>query len=138
MLHGSRDLKKPTGIYVKLPSGQWIRIKGKISRVIIIKSKGKKSISFSLIGESIDKPPEPTSSNPEKLYISSFRVTKYILRLLDETNPKKYLIIIKPITKETYQLIMQGNSEEIEKAKRIAEEMKLVKPAPKIKKTTSS
>ncbi len=131
-------MRKPTGIYVKLPSGQWIKIKGKISRVVILKSKGKKSISFSLIGESIDKPPEPTGSNSEKLYISSLRVTKYILRLLDETNPKKYLVIIKPVTKETYQLIMEGNSEEIEKAKQIAEEMKLIKPEPKIRKTTSS
>ncbi|ABN69658.1 hypothetical protein Smar_0551 [Staphylothermus marinus F1] len=119
------------GIYVKLPTGIWVRIKGKISRTVVSRTKGKRSISYTLLGESIDNPPEINSDPQAKYYISATRVTKYILRLLDETNSSKYIMIIKPVTKETYEVLIHGNSVEARKAHKIAEEMNILKQPPK-------
>ncbi|ADI31382.1 hypothetical protein [Staphylothermus hellenicus] len=119
------------GIYVKLPTGIWVRIKGKISRTIVSRNKSKRSISYTLLGESIDKPPKTNNDPQAKYYISATRVTKYILRLLDETRTSKYIMIIKPITKEKYEVLIYGNSAEARKAHKIAEEMNILKQPPK-------
>lgn len=119
------------GIYVKLPIETWVWIKGKISRVVISRIKGKRTISYTLLGETIDKPPQIGSEPVRKYFISSTRVTKYILRLLDETSPSKYTMIIQPITKETYEVTIYGSSEEAYKAHKIAEEMNILKQPPK-------
>jgi hypothetical protein len=119
------------GIYVKLPSGIWIRIKGKIGRIISSKTRGKQGISYTLLGESLDDEPIISDEPVMKYYISSTRVTKYIVKLLDETKTRKYILLIKPVTKETYEVIIYGDREEAVKTYTLAEELKILKKPPK-------
>ncbi len=113
-------------IYVKLLSG-WIKIKGKLRSPT---KKSSKAI-FSLIGESIDEPTDNEDEAIGTIYVSAYKITKYILKLLDEDIDGK--IIVKPLTKETYEVTLYNSSNNtLNKLKRIAEEMKALKQPKKV------
>ncbi len=116
-------------IYVKLPSGTWMKITGKLKRVINVsrsKKTGKKqAVSYTLIGESLDSKPHMIGRPISTFFISSGSVTKYILRLLDEEFNAK--ILIEPISLEVYRVRVYGGKKDAEKVYSIAEEMKIVR-----------
>lgn len=124
------NLPKPR-IYIKLPTGIWVEIKGKLKRVIASKTKSgktRRTISYSLIGESLDDEPKIRGTPTNTFYISSTRVTKYILKILDEEMLSTVIIVIKPITKEIYEVnVYNATNKIIDKIKGIAEEMKIVR-----------
>ncbi len=124
-------------IYVKLPSGTWMKITGKLKRVINIsrskKTGRKQSISYTLIGESLDSKPRVNGRPTASFYVSSGSVTKYILRLLDEELDAK--ILIEPVNLEIYRVRVYGNKSDAGRIYSIAEEMKIVRHP---RKTTST
>ncbi len=124
-------MSKPR-IYVRLPTGIWVEIKGKLKRVVATKTRH--AVSYSLIGESLDDEPKIKGTPIEKFYISSTRVTKYILKILDEEIPSNVVLVIKPLAKEVYEVdIYNASRRVIDKIKGIAEEMKIIRQPPKKK-----
>lgn len=124
-------------IYVKLPTGIWVEIKGKLKRVVATRTKSgktRRAVSYSLIGESLDNEPKIKGSPAGTFYISSTRVTKYILKILDEEVSNTVVIVVKPLTKEVYEInVYNASRKVIDKIKGIAEEMKIVRQPPKKK-----
>ncbi len=118
------------GIYIKLPSG-WIRVKTRIGYEIgdVVKRMRYRRVPIlGLIGEGVEE--EPIGDKiVGRLYISAYRITKYITRVLDER--VSGLVIIKPITKETYELTLYDSTKNyLKKLEKIAEELNALKKKP--------
>lgn len=87
-------------IFVKLPSGKWIKIKGVMTQVLV--SKGRRSVRYVLTGESSDQPPE-LKSKYRSITIPSTRVNK-VLQILasDYARENSGDIVIEPSSREEY------------------------------------
>ncbi len=117
-------------LYVKLPSGTWMKITGKLKRVVRVASRSKKggrrqSISYTLIGESLDSKPAVQGRARNVFYITSGSVTKYILRLLDEEFDAK--VFIEPHGIEVYKVRVYGGKDAAALLMKIAHEMNIVR-----------
>lgn len=120
------------GIYVKLPSGTWVKIQGKLERLVRVSRKGKgkpkTTVAYTLIGKSLDNPPQRPSGVHEKIYVSSIRITKLLIKLLDEIKIDKEIIFVWPRTKETYVIeIYYPRRVIVDKIRKLAEELKILK-----------
>ncbi|WFO75401.1 hypothetical protein J4526_00385 [Desulfurococcaceae archaeon MEX13E-LK6-19] len=121
-------MSKP-GIYVKLAAG-WIRVKEKIARPRTSKkssrSTTKVSLTYSMVGESIDGEPSGKKFVGEFL-VSAFKISKYIMKIIDIVD-NKAVVIVEPISRETYRVRVYDTSEELlEELKRIALETKALR-----------
>ncbi len=128
---GDKDSVTP-GIYVKLPSGTWVKIQGKLERLVRTSRKGrgkpKTSVAYTLIGKSLDNPPKKPSGVPERIYVSSSRITKLIIKLLDEIKIDKEIILVWPRTKETYVIeIYYPRRAIVDRIRKLAEELKILR-----------
>ncbi len=126
-------------IIIKLPSGTWLRITGKLKRVVKVSGKSKKrrqAVSYTLIGESLDRPPRMSSEPVDVFYVSSGSITKYILRILDEDI--KGTIIIEPLNPSVYTVKIYKDKITASRIKKIAEEMKIVRHPRKTKTSKAS
>lgn len=87
-------------IFVKLPSGKWIKIKGVMTQVLV--SKGRRSVRYVLTGESLNQPPE-LKSRYRSVSIPSTRVNK-VLQILanDYVKEGKGDIVVEPLGREEY------------------------------------
>lgn len=118
-------MAKGSEIYVKLPTGVWVRIKGKIERIVKVRGKkDKQSISYTLIGESLEDKPSVDRRASKVFYISSGNVTKYLMKILDYNIDKP--VIIEPYTLEIYRVKVYDRDIAI-KIMKIAEEMKIMR-----------
>ncbi len=120
------------GIYVKLPSGTWVKIEGKLERLVRAsrkkQGKVKTVVAYTLIGSSIDNPPEKPGGEPEKIYVSSSRITKLIIKMLDEIKIDKEVIIVRPRSKETYIIeIYNPRKTTVDKIRRLATDLKILR-----------
>lgn len=114
------------GIYVKLATG-WIRIKEKIARPRATRKGGKALAKatpvYSMVGESLDDTPKGGRLVGE-FYVSAFKVSKYIMRIIDVVD-EKAVVVIEPTTRETYRVrVYDSNGDLLEELKRIAVEVK--------------
>ncbi len=110
-------------LYVKLPSGLWIRVKARVRKP---ENVGPGVRVFGLIGESLDGEPSVNGDPAGSFYVSAFRVTKYIIAVLDEGIEGD--IVVKPVTRETYKVEIYGAPRRyVERLKEIAEELKALK-----------
>jgi len=108
-------------LYLKLRSGTWLLIKG---RGAVAPISGARV--FGLIGESIDGEPMVGDEKNSTIYVSAFRITRYLLKILEEGI--KGTLLALPVTKETYKLEIYGAPKNyVNKLIRIAEEMKALK-----------
>ncbi len=128
---GNKDSVTP-GIYVKLPSGTWVKIQGKLERLVRASRKGKgkmkTSVAYTLIGKSLDNPPQRPSGVHERIYVSSSRITKLLIKLLDEIKIDKEIIFVWPRTKETYVIeIYHPRRVIVDRIRRLAEELKILR-----------
>ena len=115
---GTRENGK---LYLRLGSGTWLLIKG---RGAIAPVSGARV--FGLIGESIDGEPMVGDEKISTIYISAFRITRYLLKVLEEGI--KGTLLVLPVTKETYKLEIYGAPKNyVNKLIKIAEEMKALK-----------
>ncbi len=120
------------GIYVKLPSGTWVKIEGKLERLVRVTRKGKgkpkTTVAYTLIGKSLDNPPQRPSGVHEKIYVSSSRITKLLIKLLDEIKIDREVIFVWPRTKETYVIeIYYPRRVTVDEIRKLAEELKILK-----------
>lgn len=126
-------------IILKLPSGTWLQITGKLKRVVKVSGKSRKrrqAVSYTLIGESLDRPPRINSEPVVVFYVSSGSITKYILRILDENI--KGTIVIEPLNPSVYTVRIYKDKSTALRIKEIAEEMKIVRHPRKTKASKAS
>ncbi len=117
--------KKPE-IYVKLPSGTWVRIIGKIERIIRVRGRKRERqvISHTLVGESIENKPDIPGKTATTFYISSSSVTKYLMKILEYNIDKP--VVFEPFTPEVYRVKIYDKNVAIKLVK-LAEEMKIIR-----------
>lgn len=118
-------MSKP-GIYIRLPTG-WIRIKEKVARPRTSKRGGSRTaLTYSMVGESIDGKPYGKECKDEFI-ISAFKVSKYIMRIVDIVDDKA-IVVIEPFSRESYNVKVCNATENIlDELKRIALELKALK-----------
>ncbi len=119
------------GVYVKLSSG-WIRVKESVRRPVSTSSrKSKTSLKgflFGLIGEGVDGEPKG-SREIGRLYISAYKVTKYIMRVV--AGKVDGVVVLKPVTRETYELVLYDSTKKyLKKLEDIANELNALKKKP--------
>jgi hypothetical protein len=112
------------GIYVKLPTGIWVRITGKMERIVKSRRKERQAISYTLVGESLDGKPGVKGRASTVFYISSSSATKYIIKILDYKIDKP--VIIEPVSIEVYKVRVYDRDLGV-KLRKIAEEMKIIR-----------
>lgn len=112
-------------IFVKLPSGKWIRVKGRLSG--LSSSKSLKKTTYTLLAESIDKPNIIVDKPIRSFYISSTNVTRYIHKLIDhfDKDSGEICILIEYFKPEVYKVIVYSDEKDI--AYNTAVEMNVVK-----------
>jgi hypothetical protein len=117
-------------IYIKLPHGAWMRIIGKLKRAVAVSKAGRKgkrqSISYTLIGESLDSKPKIRGKPVGEFYVSSMSISKYILKIMDEKDAQGK-VVVEPLDLEVYVVRVYDGSRLLERLKRIAEEMKVLR-----------
>ncbi len=112
-------------IYVLLPSGRWVWVKGKMVRVVSTGSR-RASVAHSMVGETLDEQPRPQGRPVSVFYISSTKVSRYIIRLLDEDVDG--IMVITPVTKSIYCVELYGfTRRDVARVKEIAESMKALR-----------
>ncbi len=121
-MRGKRKARNGSGrLYLKLRSGTWLLIKGRGSFAPVSSSR-----IFGLVGESIDGEPSIDLDKTDTLYISAFKITRYLLKILEEG--LEAVVIASPVTRETYKVEVYGGSRKyVEKLRKIAEELKALK-----------
>lgn len=67
-------------VYLELRGNRWIRVTGRLKQVVV--SKGRKSLRYVLVGETVDKPPSTKSWYSMKVPASG--LNKLILKLTEE------------------------------------------------------
>jgi len=111
------------GIYVKLPSGVWIRVKGKFGGII---ASGKKSTqAYTLVAESIPALPFKNTPPKKEFYVASTAVTRFIYRLVDEKIHERSRVVIEYLRPEVY--VVRVYSGDAKKIYSVADEMGIVK-----------
>lgn len=122
MVKTKKERKNVEGrLYLKLRNGTWLLIK---RRGAIIPLSGTRV--FGLIGESVEDELNIECEKIGTIYISAFRITRYLLRILEEG--VKGTLLVLPVTKETYKLEVCGAPKNyVNKLIKIAEEMNALK-----------
>lgn len=122
MVKTKKERKNVEGrLYLKLRNGTWLLIK---RRGTIVPLSGARV--FGLIGESIEGEPSIECEKIDTIYISAFRITRYLLRILEEG--VKGTLLALPVTKETYKLeVCNAPKNYVNKLIKIAEEMNALK-----------
>ena len=114
----------PPTIYVLLPSGRWVWVKGKMIRVIVSGTR-RSNVAHSMVGETLEEEPRlgsPTAS----FYVSSTKVSRYIMRLLDEELDAT--LVIRPVMKSLYRVeVYGGGRKAVSRLREIAESMKALR-----------
>jgi len=104
-------------IYLELRGKRWIRVSGRLKQVVV--SKGRKSLRYVLIGETISRPPQVSNAYSRK--IPSSKLNKIILRLIEsrkdhtivfektgvdeytaKTDSKEALALLEEVVKEVF------------------------------------
>jgi len=104
-------------IYLELRGKRWIRVSGRLKQVVV--SKGRKSLRYVLIGETISGPPQVSDAYSRK--IPSSKLNKIILRLIEsrkdhtivfektgvdeytaKTDSKEALALLEEVVKEVF------------------------------------
>ncbi|MEM0380484.1 MAG: hypothetical protein QXX35_05010 [Desulfurococcaceae archaeon] len=112
-------------IFVKLPNGNWIRVKGRLSG--LTRSKSSKKTVYTLLAESVDKPDVLKEKPVKSFYISSARVMRYIYKLLDQVDEdnEELIIVIEYYNPEIYRVNVYNDEEDV--AYKIALELGILK-----------
>ncbi|MET1159885.1 MAG: hypothetical protein ABWW65_02890 [Thermoprotei archaeon] len=115
--------KADRGLYVKMPNGKWIRVKGKYGGIVARGRTRKSTQASTLIAESVNSF-KVTNKHYDSFYISSTSVTKYLYRLIEEKLHEKNLIIVEYIDPEKYRVKIYTNDN---RPRSIAEEMGIIR-----------
>ncbi len=108
-------------LYLKLRSGTWLLIKGHGTTT---PASGTRVVG--LIGESLDGEPMVRNEKIDTIYISAFKITRYLLKILEEEI--KGTLLALPVTKDTYKIEIYGAPKNyVNKLIKLAEEMKALK-----------
>lgn len=112
-------------IFVKLPSGSWIKIKGRLSGLNT--GRSSKKTTYTLLAESIDKPELNIDKPIRVFYVLSTRVTKYIHKLLEylDNYNEEICLVIEYFKPEVYRVKVYSDEKDI--AYKIALDMNIVK-----------
>ncbi|MEL9908178.1 MAG: hypothetical protein QXP97_00255 [Desulfurococcus sp.] len=76
-------------VYLELRGNRWIRVTGRLKQVVV--SKGRKSLRYVLVGETIDKPPSTESWYSMK--VPTGGLNKLILKLIEEN--KGHIVVFE-------------------------------------------
>ncbi|ADV65211.1 hypothetical protein Desmu_0908 [Desulfurococcus mucosus DSM 2162] len=83
-------------VYVELRGNRWIRVTGRLKQVVV--SKGRKSLRYVLVGESVGELPK--LDGKYALRIPASKLNKVILRLIEEG--KGYIIVFEKTGVDEY------------------------------------
>ncbi|MGC8954106.1 MAG: hypothetical protein ACP5N5_05260 [Desulfurococcus sp.] len=67
-------------VYLELRGNRWIRVTGRLKQVVV--SKGRKSLRYVLVGETVDKP--PSIKGWYSMKVPAGGLNKLILKLIEE------------------------------------------------------
>lgn len=96
-------------LYVKLPSGNWIRVKGKLSSS---SSRAPRRAVYVLLAELVDEPEVVEEKPLKEFYISSTRATKYIHKLVESMDDEA-CIVIEFIRPEVYRVAVYSDKKDV-------------------------